>query len=410
MTAAIVEGQPATGLRRVPALVVWGITLLDVALLLGALPLQQDSPESPLFVLAVFTADSIAFATVGALVATRRPGNGVGWILWGVGAATGLNLIGQGYGNLVVSGGAWDVPGVVAISWLIQWSFNPVFALGLGFIPLLFPDGRLPSRRWWPVAVLLAAAGVLLAIPDLLRPGPLPPTPYDNPTGVPALAPYLDGVASIGSLAVFVCVPLALAAAVVRYRRGTAVERQQLKWLAAAAGTSGIGLLLLTALPLPDAWNTGAFGLVSGAFGLIPVAVGIAILRYRLYEIDRIISRTLGYAIVTVILGATFAGLVLGLQVLARPMVGSSQVAVAVSTLAVAALFGPLRGRVQRTVDRRFYRSRYDAVRLSEGLAARLRDHVELDAVRGELISTADAAFQPASVAVWVRARGRGSG
>ncbi len=410
MTAAIVEGQPATGLRRVPALVVWGITLLDVVLLLTALPLQRDTPDSPFFVLAVFTADAIAFATVGALVATRRPGNAVGWILWGVGAATGLNLIGQGYGNLVVSAGAWDVPGAVAISWLIQWSFNPVFALGLGFIPLLFPDGRLPSRRWRPVAVLFAATGVLLAVPDLLRPGPLPPTPYDNPTGVPALAPYLGDVASIGSLAVFVCVPLALAAAVVRYRRGTATERQQLKWLGAAAGTSGIGLLLLTALPLPDEWATGAFAVIIGAFGLIPVAIGIAILRYRLYDIDRIISRTLGYGIVTVILGATFVGLVLGLQVLARPLVGSSQVAVAVSTLAVAALFGPLRGRVQAFVDRRFYRSRYDAVQLSEGLAARLRDDVDLEAVRGELMSTADAAFQPASVSVWVRARGEEGG
>ena len=410
MTAAIVAGQPATGLRRVPALVVWGITLLEVALLLGALPLQQDSPESPFFVLAVFTADAIAFTSVGALVATRRPGNTVGWILWGVGMAAGLNLIGQGYGSLVVSAGVWDVPGAVAISWLIQWSFNPVFALGLGFIPLLFPDGRLPSRRWRPVAVLFAAAGVLLALPGLLRPGPLPPTPYDNPTGVPALAPYLDGVASIGSLAIFVCVPLALAAAVVRFRRGTAIERQQLKWLAAAAGTSGIGLLLLTALQLPDEWATGAFAVVIGAFGLIPVAIGVAIMRYRLYEIDRIISRTLGYGIVTVILGATFAGLVLGLQALARPLVGSSQVAVAVSTLAVAALFGPLRVRVQRTVDRRFYRSRYDAVQLSEALAVRLRDHVDLDTVRSELIRTADAAFQPASVAVWVRARGGGSG
>ena len=403
MTAAIVAGQPATRLRRVPALVVWGITFLDVALLLGALPLQQDSPDSPFFVLAVFTADGIAFALVGALVATRRPGNAVGWILWGVGVAVGLNLIGQGYGALVVSARAWDVPGAVVMAWLIHWSFNPVFALALVFIPLLFPDGRLPSRRWGAVAVLLAAAGVLLAIPDLLRAGPLAPTPYDNPTGVPALGPYLDGVARLGTIAAFVCVPVALSAAVVRFRRGTPIERQQLKWLAAAAGTSGIGLLLLTALPLPDTWATGAFALVIGAFGLIPVAVGIAILRYRLYEIDRIISRTLGYAIVTVILGATFAALVLGLQALARPLVGSSQIAVAVSTLAVAALFGPLRSRVQQTVDRRFYRSRYDAVQLSEALAVRLRDHVDLDAVRGELIRTADAAFQPASVAVWVR-------
>jgi hypothetical protein len=390
-------------LRRLPALAVWGITLLLVALLLGALPLQQDTPDSPFFVLAVFTLDAIAFASVGALVATRRPGNAMGWVLWAVGLMAGLNMIGQGYGSLVTTAGAWDVPGALVFAWLIQWSFNPVFALGIGFIPLLFPDGRLPSRRWRPVAVIFAMAGILLALPQLLRPGLIPPTPFDNPTGIPGVAPYLDGLASLGTVATFVCVPLALAAAIVRFRRGTATERQQLKWLAAAAGATGIGLLLLTALPLPDGWATGAFVLVIGAFGLIPVAIGIAVLRYRLYEIDRIISRTLGYAILTAILAGVFAGAVLGLQALLRPITQESQVAVAASTLLVAALFGPIRRRVQGLVDRRFDRSRYDAARVADGFGARLRDRLELDAVSAELASTAHAALRPASVSVWVR-------
>jgi hypothetical protein len=402
VTPTILAGRPAT-LRRMPALAVWGVTLLDVVLLLVTLPLQQDTPDSPLFVLVVFAADGIGFASVGALVATRRPGNAIGWILWAVGVVAGVNLIGQGTGTLVVSAGAWNLPAIVVIAWFIQWSFNPIFVLGLLFIPLLFPEGRLPSHRWRSAVVLFAAAGILLAMPELLRSGPIPGTPLDNPTGIPALGPYLEGIGTVGTLAAFVCVPLAFAAAVVRFRQGTTMERQQLKWLAAAASTCGFGLLLLTVVPLPDAWATRAFALVGAAFGLIPVAVGIAILRYRLYEIDRIISRTLGYAIVTIILGATFAGLVLGLQALARPITGSSQAAVAVSTLAVAALFGPLRSRVQAGVDRRFNRSRYDASRLSEELAARLRNHVDLDGVRGELLNTTDSALQPTSVSVWVR-------
>ena len=158
--------------------------------------------------LAVFTADATAFATVGALVATRRPGNAVGWILWGVGVAVGLNLIGQGYGNLVVSAGAWDVPGAVAISWLIQWSFNPVFALGLGFIPLLFPDGRLPSRRWRPVAVFLRLRASWWPSQTSCGQARFPRLPTTTPREFLPLSVPGD-VASIGSLAVFVCVPLA---------------------------------------------------------------------------------------------------------------------------------------------------------------------------------------------------------
>ena len=205
---------------------------------------------------------------------------------------------------------------------------------------------------------------------------------------------------------------LSAASLVIRLRRSSGVEREQLKWLTAAAGVVAaiflVGMLAsvvtgsLWAKTSPD-WLNVLDSLSAYTFLLIPVAIGIAILRYRLYDIDRIISRTLGYAIVTIILGATFAVLVLGLQALARPLVGSSQVAVAVSTLAVAALFGPLRVRVQQTVDRRFYRSRYDAVQLSEGLAARLRDRFDVDSVSGELASTAHAALGPQGISVWLR-------
>jgi len=248
----------------------------------------------------------------------------------------------------------------------------------------------------------------------VLIPGDLAELGYPGiakPLGIDGLGDVLSAALAMLTL-IPVAIVLAAASLVVRFRRSRGVEREQLKWLTASAAVVALASLLAQVASLATGSmqdsSTGAWlgvlqAVSSLVFVLIPIAIGIAILRYRLYEIDRIISRTLAYAIVTVVLGGTFVGLVLGLQALARPLVGSSQMAVAVSTLIVATLFGPLRGRVQRVVDRRFNRSRYNALQLSEGLAARLRDQVDLDAMRAELIGTAVSAFQPAAVSVWVR-------
>ena len=400
--------QPLT----VEARLAWGAFALWVLLVVaqGAL-VVAGAPANPFVLLMA------AFPLGGIMILSRQPRNRIGWILMVIGLMTAQPL--GAYGAVALAHGL--AGGALAGSLSGTLWAPPVVTMGT-LLLLRFPDGNLLSPRWRWLEWLSAAVIVLTVVILAVTPRDLGDQGYPdvhNPIGIDALADVLSA-----ALTILILIPVAMvlsaASLVIRFRRSSGVQRLQLKWLTAAAGVvAGVyaagmigGLVTGSASPdaSPPAW-VDALQTTSGfLFILIPYAIGIAILRYRLYDIDRIISRTLGYAIVTVILGATFAALVLGLQALARPLVGSSQIAVAVSTLAVAVLFGPLRGRVQQTVDRRFYRSRYDAVQLSEALAVRLRDHVDLDAVRGELMNTADAAFQPASVAVWVRARGGGSG
>ncbi len=347
-----------------------------------------DAIEAPVF---------LSYTFIAGLILTREPRNAVGWLMAVMGLAFPLLIFEQRYA-VVAYDGVLDLPGIgiyPALAW--TWILLVFIPVPLAF---LVPTGRPLTRTWGgalrATIVFLVALLVIIAFgnPGLsVTRGDL--VTAQNPVFVPALeaAYHLAVDGPIAGVSFAMLIVLAIVALVVRVRRSRGAERQQLKWIVAGLVFTILALFLGSAVD----------GLYAVAPVPLPAAIGIAILRYRLYEIDRIISRTLGYAIVTVILGATFAGLVLGLQTLARPLVGSSQVAVAVSTLAVAALFGPLRVRVQALVDRRFYRSRYDAMQLSEGLATRLRDDLDLEAVRGELMSTADAAFQPASVAVWVR-------
>ncbi len=388
------------------ARVAWGAFALWTVLLAtqGAFTVASGAGSDPGWVIL-----SAAFPLAGIMILSRQPRNRIGWILMAIGLMTAQPLGAYGFFAL-----AHRLPGGALATVLNapMWA-PPIVTMGT-FLLLRFPDGTLLSSRWRWVERLAGASIVLIVVILVLVPKDLGDLGYPdvrNPIAIDALAGVLSAALAL-VLLIPVTMVLSAASLVIRLRRSSGVEREQLKWLTAAAGVVAaiflVGMLAsvvtgsLWAKTSPD-WLNVLDSLSAYTFLLIPVAIAIAILRYRLYDIDRIISRTLGYAIVTLILGGTFAGLVLGLQALARPLVGSSQVAVAVSTLAVAALFGPLRGRVQATVDRRFYRSRYDAVQLSEGLAARLRDDVDLNAVRGELISTADAAFQPASVAVWVR-------
>ena len=343
----------------------------------------------------------VALPAVGALLALVRSRNPVGWILLVGGVTLIMGDFTLAYVERSVVVGP-ELPGYRVVDWLapaFAWLAIPLLCV---WLPLLFPDGRLPGRNWRIVGVLAAvntAIGVavtFVATPDGAYGRRLP-----NPTawGGGAMNVVADlSTDVLGGLLIAAVVAVAL-----RFRRSQGEMRQQMKWFVAA-----IALLATSFLLLAVATTAGTWALLMAALALIPIAIGIAILRYRLYDIDRIISRTLGYAIVTIILGATFAGLVLGLQALARPLVGSSQVAVAVSTLTVAALFGPLRVRVQAFVDRRFYRSRYDATLVAAGFGLRLRDRFDLEAVRGELMRTANGSLNPDTVSVWVRTRPRG--
>ena len=355
----------------------------------------------------------VAYAGIGAFLALRLPHNGLGWMLMLLGSGLALGNARVDGDPALLSLGSMDAGQALAV-----WANGSGWALafsGIVGLVLLFPDGRLQPGPWRWIGRLVAGTTVVLACLIMLGPtanitlgsGRGMTLDVPNPLAVAPGAAVWNAVPDTTLLysTLFATFSVGMIGLLARFLKASPGERLQLRWLVSAivlvAGVNGCWAVVELVLHSPLAGVAFAATLI--AYSAVPIAIAIAILRYRLYEIDRIISRTLGYAIVTVILGATFAGLVLGLQALARPLVGSSQVAVAVSTLAVAALFGPLRVRVQRTVDRRFYRSRYDAMQLSEGLATRLRDDLDLEAVRGELMSTADAAFQPASVAVWVR-------
>jgi len=286
-----------------------------------------------------------------------------------------------------------------------------LFLLGPSLIFLLFPDGRLPARRWAPVAWLAAAAALAVVLAAALRPGVL--GGYSprvlNPLGIGGVAGEVAraalGPAEALTLAAFF---LSLAAMIVRLRRATGVERQQLKWLAYACGVLAAAGLASVVVgggtgPLEDA----IFVVVFLALTATPVAAGIAILRHRLFDIDLVINRTLVYGALTACLALSYLAGVLALGQLFAPLTRGSDLAIAGSTLAVAALFRPLRSGIQGAVDRRFYRHRYDAAQTLAGFSARLRGQVELDALGGELQDVVRETMAPAHVSLWLRAPGR---
>jgi hypothetical protein len=345
----------------------------------------------------------VSAMTVGALVASHRPRHPVGWLLLGVGLGVASNVLVEPYvtyGLLVRPGslpGAGHLVGFVYSSFLVALSCA-------GFVLLLTPTGRLPSPRWRWWARVAAAAPVVTMVGLAVQPDPLAPEYHGNPLAVPALAPVLLPAALAGIALVALSLLVAAGSLVVRFRRARGVERLQLRWLALAAAVASV--LLLVALV---AGGLGRDPVVLASLALclalVPLATGASILRYRLYDLDRIISRTLAWTALTVLLGLGYAGVVLGLG---RLLPDSSSLAVAAATLAVAAMFQPARRRIQAVVDRRFNRRRYDAARTVDAFAARLRDQVDLDALAGELLAVVDQTMQPATASLWLRQRTAG--
>jgi hypothetical protein len=341
---------------------------------------------------------AVGFGGVGALVTWRRPGHLVGWILAVMGLVEALDFVTFEYG-LAGSAGR-GLPGSAYAGWVQLWIWVPFVALVAVYLVLLFPDGRVSSPRWRPVSWLAGGCAVIAAAGLAFSPGSEGPNlpGLSNPFGVaPAEAPFDAAVAGLAGLVC--CVVLAVWSLVARGRRGTATERQQIKWLAWSGCLVAVALVPAVALSLtPGTAARVASGALFAAVLAMPAAVGVAVLRYRLYDIDRVISRTLAYAIVTGLLAAVYAGLVLlatGVFEVRTP------VAVAAATLAAAALFAPVRRRVQHRVDRRFNRARYDAEATVAAFAARLKDAVDLDTVRGDLASVVQAALEPAHLSVW---------
>jgi hypothetical protein len=337
-------------------------------------------------------------AAVGALVAGRRPRHPVGWLLLGIALSVSFNVLVEPYVKygLVVRPGS--LPGAFYLVPFVYSSFLVGLACA-GFVLLLTPTGSLPSPRWRWWARVAAAAPAVTVLGFAVQPDPLAPELLGNPVAVPALAPALL-VAALAGMAVVAAGLLAGAGSLVlRFRRARGVERLQLRWLA-LAGACASALLLVALVAGALALDPVVLGSLALCLALLPLATGAAILRYRLYDLDRIISRTLAYGLLTVLLGLAYAAVVLGLG---RLLPESSSLAVAAATLAVAAIFQPVRRRVQALVDRRFNRHRHDAARTIADFSARLRDQVDLGTLTGELLTVVDQTMQPTKASLWLK-------
>jgi hypothetical protein len=354
------------------------------------------------------------FAVVGALLVARRPTNAIGWILSAVGLMV-STIFGAGSGYATYMMATRGQPDALAVlgAWAANCLWFVMLALALIYLPLLFPDGRLLTRRWLSVAVLggIGTLGFVLpgALVDTIPVNEVPGRGIANPIGIEGLG-KIEDLPIVGAVeGLFLLAALgAVASVVVRFRRSRGVERQQMKWFAYVIVVL-IGGSVLTG-GLSDLTGVGWLGKFSFALSMmglmcLPIAVGIAILRYRLYEIDLIINRTLVYGPLTATLALMYFGGVATAQLVLRALTGQlqqPQLAIVASTLIIAALFNPLRRRLQSFIDRRFYRSKYDASKTLEAFTAKLRDETDLDALNDELVGVVRETIQPAHVSLWL--------
>jgi hypothetical protein len=364
----------------------------------------------------------LAFPIVGALVASRRPRNPIGWILladgllWMVLALADIYFV---YG--VARPGS--VPYPVAVGTISnQWLWMPTVGLLGIYLVLLFPDGKFLSRRWRLLAWVAGAAIFAFSVAEGLAPGALENQGgLQNPFGLEGL-PWLQVVGIVSALLLPFCILASAVSLVIRYRRSGGEVRQQIKWVAFVASLVGLyylGAMVVSQVlllswrgvepPSAPLWLDLVFSGAVLGFAGVPVAIGFAVLKYRLYDIDIIINRTLVYGSLTATLVAIYFGSVAAMQTIFRALTGQdqqSQLAVVISTLAIAALFNPLRRRIQSFIDRRFYRSKYDARKTLEAFSARLRDETDLETLNRDLAGVIEETLQPAHVSLWLRSEG----
>jgi hypothetical protein len=401
--------------RRSAFWLAWGLWLLVVLLeVLGfALKLANDSLSTREWLGHHLTAAPfLAFATVGAVIIARRVGNRIGWLCWAIGFTFILSFFGskEVWAALAVNphrSSVWALlPQLANIAWL-----GALLGL-LPFLVLLFPTGRLLSRRWRPVAWALGMAVGLYLTARLLTPGPIDPKLAGNPQNpleVESAEGLLQLIQSITAVIAPVLALATLASLVVRFGRARGEERQQLKWFTFVVAADLVLIPGLGGVTEQVAPVLGELVIFPVTVSLIPIAIGVAVLKYRLYDIDRVINRTLVYGLLTVLLGAVYTVGVFGLGQLLNPVTGESALAVAASTLAVAALFQPARRRIQAVVDRRFNRRRYDAARTIEAFSTRLRDQLDLDTLSTELLAIVDQTTEPTRASLWLRPSASGS-
>jgi hypothetical protein len=394
---------------RAAAWLAWSVCavtllLLAMSLLLIALGWSTPLPRSwsPRGDQVVFFAQQVGAPILGGLIASRRPENVYGWVWLGFGFGFALAFVAEPYAAyaLVVEPGSLPIPRTAATVLGLGWVVSVVV---LPFVFLLFPDGRLPSRRWRFVAWAVAGVGVLTLLLAPMRPEDAG-SPFANPFGVGGPAGHaIVFITDAGVYVISAAIVLSALSLILRYRRAGVVQRRQIKWFALAAILFCVPIVLdsLRLDPLPDVWL-----LLDEVvpFALLYTAIAVAILRYRLLDIDLIINRALVYGPLTVLLAAVYAGGVVGLQYVFRALTGQeSQLAVVASTLAIAALFVPLRRRVQALVDRRFYRRKYDARKTLDVYSTKLRDETDLDALNSELVGVVRETVQPAHASLWLR-------
>jgi hypothetical protein len=388
-------------------------TLTAASLILAFLngrTLSEFFVEENIVMIATLT---VAFSVVGAMIASHRPGNPIGWIFCAAALFQGLAVFGDEYATYALITRPGSLTLGPEMSWLTEWIWAPGLGLILVFLPLLFPDGRPPSRRWRWVAWLGGISIVMIVVLAMVilwseRGTQLLRDPVSDEAG-PAWI--------LGLLVEAVAFPLMLVAGLaavislfVRFGRARGDERQQIKWFASASAlTLGFVFVLQT---LNNTQNSLLeAGLAAVALFLIPsipVATGVAILRYRLYDIDRLINRALVYGLLTAMLAVVYLASVVALQSVLRALTGQeSTLAIVASTLAIAAMFNPLRRRIQEFIDRRFYRMKYDARKTLAAFSAKLRDETDLDSLSDELVGVVRETMQPEHVSLWLRAESK---
>jgi hypothetical protein len=380
----------------------WAGAALAFALTIAAVLLPPVPGGADTYLMVVFVLMMTGLASMGLLITSQRPRNPIGWLLLVAAVMFGISIMGGGYAELSVSRYGRDLPLTTFFAWITGWTFAPAIGSLVILMPLLFPTGRLPSPRWWPILILAVFGPLAAAAYTAFQPGPMDvPGNIVNPVGIPGAGPLLDIVNLLSIATAAPALLLVIFSLVLRSRRGDAVEREQIKWFTYPASVAAVASAI--GLPSIGLISDIAWTIAFSAMSLVPVAIAIAILRHRLFDIDVIINRTLVYGALSVLLAAVYIGSVLLLQELLRPLAPDSGLAVAASTLAVVALFQPLRRRIQAVVDRRFYRSRYDASKVVAGFMTRLRDEGELDHLTDELGASIRTALRPASVSVWLR-------
>jgi hypothetical protein len=398
--------------RRAAARLAWSmcaLSLASTALAVLLLVRVLSSPNPHVF---EFWVQGIVIpvtcSTVGVIIASRRPDHPIGWLFCVVGLLAGVNHLCAEYAIYALLSQPDSLPGGRAAAWVASWCGMPANAL-LVFVGLLFPDGRLPSWRWLPFAWLNVVVAVVGTVAVAFLAGPIPTlAPIENPLGLEDARNLLEPIATVaGALERGILGLVAVASLFLRLHRARGDEREQVKWLAYAASVVVIGAILTYVVPeATGARLAGQVGLVLLAVGFvgIPIAIGIAILRYRLYDINLLINRTLVYGTLTATLVVFYFGAIVVLQRVFVALTGQrSTLAVVASTLVIAALFNPLRRSIQSFIDRRFYRSKYDAIKTLEAFSAKLRDETDLDALSDDLEDVVRETMQPTHVSLWLR-------